>query len=111
MPYSLQAAEAMDIQSYMVDLCATLHAFLQVCPSEAMHAFVADGFLLRFGSFYEKVVSNLENFWKLPDQIDTAAVGVSTPMANPPAMCMLLRQAFLQSAVWAGPRTPYPILC
>ena len=49
----LVVKEALELQQYMVDISATLHAFLEVCPSEAMDAFVTDGTLLHLATFYE----------------------------------------------------------
>ena len=49
----LTAKEALELQLYMVDISATLHAFLEVCPMPAMDAFANDGTLLHLGTFYE----------------------------------------------------------
>jgi activating signal cointegrator complex subunit 2 len=67
--------EVLDLQRYTVDICATLHAFLEVCPAEAMDAFVTDGTLLQLGKFYEAVIPSLTTFWGRAEQVDGASRG------------------------------------
>lgn len=94
----LEAAEALELQQYAVDISATLHAFLEVCPSNAMDAFVADGTLLHLGKFYEAAIPSLTAFWgRARGRGETVAVAAGKEgLANAQLWLTLLAQQLLE---------------